>query len=483
MSTTAKEKITNPKRKALQINLDPSIYGSFAEIGAGQDVARRFFEAGGASGTIAKSTSAYDMHVSDTMYGKTVSKRYVSEERLKKMLNVEFEGVKKLLHEQRGKESRFFAFADTISAINYHKTNDAHGWIGVKFQTAPNHEPSEVILHVKLHENDYFLQQRTIGILGVNLLYACYHYFDEPVSFIQSLMDYLTPDQIEIDMMRFCNDKICIDNRLLSLLLVKYGLTKVTMFDRNMNVQQPSDMLYKKDVLLLRGSFRPPTYVEFDMLKSGSGIFKKEIDFDKKNYVVLCEMSLDNIMNDGSFQAQDYLNRVDLLCGMGVNVVISNYREHYRLLEYFNRIKIKNLGVVTGIKTFIDIMDEKYYDHLKGGLLEATGKMFASNTKMYVYPALDRKKKALQTTEHFKADEKKNHLIEYLKSENQIEDIIKVNKEYLNIYSRDVYKLISTKKQNWEDLVPNYIAKEIKEKRMFGYEKKLTTPGLGGLKI
>ncbi len=474
--------ITNPKRKALAINLDESIYGSFAEIGAGQDVARRFFEAGAASGTIAKSISAYDMTVSDTLYGKK-SKRYVSEERLKQMLEVEFNNTIKLLKDKK-ESTRFFVLAKSIVSINYHKTNEAHGWIGMRFQQSPGSEYSEVIFHVRMLENDYYLQQRTIGILGVNLVYACYHYYDEPVKFIKSLLDYLSPDQIEIDMMRFCNDKVCIDNRLLGLLLVKYGLTKATMFDRNNNVCQPSDMLYKKDVLFLRGSFRPPTYVEFDMLKSGSAIFKKDINFDKNNYVVLCELTLDNILEDeGDFDPQDYLNRTDLLCGMGVNVMISNYREHYKLMEYLSRLKIKSIGLVIGVLTLIDVFNEKYYKSLKGGLLEAIGKLFTSNSTAYVYPALSEKTNELIYSDKLKKSAEIKYLYQYLVENGKLKDIDQVKKDKLHIFSRDVHKLIEEGKTEWEDMVPNYISKEIKSKWMFGYKHKVDSPNLGKLNI
>lgn len=471
--------ITNPKRKALRINLDTTIFGSFAEIGAGQDVARRFFEAGAASGTIAKTISAYDMSVSDSIYGKTASKRYVSEERLKKMLTTEFDSVVSLLKKQKSPDTRFFAFANTVEAINFKKTNNPNGWIGVRFQQKPDSEPSEVILHVRMLENDIFLQQRTLGILGVNLIYACYNFFDEPVKFILSLLDYLSNDQIEVDMMQFCNDKVCIDNRLLSLLLVKYGLTKATVFDRYNTVHQPADLLYKKDILLLRGSFHPVTYVEMNMLKTGSENFKKDISFNKEKYLVLCELTLDNILDEGEFDANDYLDRVDLLTGMGVNVMISNYKENYRLAKYFARFKINRIGFVIGILTLLDIFDEKYYKNLKGGLLEAIGHLFTSNTKVYVYPALDRNGSKIITSEELAKNKKTIHLYNYLKSMSQIEDIKDFPLEKLHIFSRNVLKMISEKKGGWETMVPKFVVKMIKSRWMFGYQENVKSPDIG----
>lgn len=470
---------TNPKRKALRINLDETIYGAFAEIGAGQDVARRFFEAGAASGTIAKTISAYDMTVSDTIYGKDI-KRYVSIERLQQMLKIEYENIVSLLKNKRSKNTRYFAFADTVAAINFKKDNEQHGWMGMRFQLKPDGEPCEVLLHVRMKENDYYLQQRTIGILGVNLIYACYNYFNEPVKFIKSLMDYLSADQIEIDMMEFCSDTLCIDNRLLSVLLVKHGLTRVAMFDKNQNVMQPADLLYKKDVLLLRGSFRPPTYVAFDMLKSGSAEFKKDIEFKKENYTVLCELTLDNIITEeGEFDPMDYLNRMDLLCGMGVNVMISNYRETYKLISYFNHLKLNRLGIVVGILTLEDIFKEKYYIDLSGGLFEALGMLFPRNASMYIYPALAEDNKSIIDSTILQKTKKLEMLVNYLFETGKIKDIKNVRKDKLHIFSREVYRMISNNEPGWEKLVPKFISKQILEKWMFRYREKPKMPDIG----
>ena len=270
--------ILSVNRKALEINLDPTIFGSFAEIGGGQEVARNFFQAGGASGTIAKSISAYDKRYSDAIYCKDKSsKRYVSRERLELMLEAEYKELTSLLTETSKTDLRFFAFADTVSTLNFKKDNISHGWLGLRFQLNAHSEPNQVIIHVRLYENDALMQQNTLGILGVNLLYACYYHWQRPNSFLISLMDNLANDRVAVTMMHMSGpDLSYVDNRLLGVQLVKNGMTNAIMFDRNGNVQEPDDMLYKKNVLIFRGSFRPVTYVSIDMLKSSYALFKKD---------------------------------------------------------------------------------------------------------------------------------------------------------------------------------------------------------------
>src|SRR6201985_1101687 len=206
------------KQKALAINLDPQIYGSFAEVGAGQDVAAYFFKAGGSSGTIAKTMSAYDMTFSDAIYGVQKGRRYVSEARLLAMQEKEYGLLIERLSEERGERTTFFSFSDTMSALNYHKTNEGHGWMGVRFQLTPGGAFNDVVIHVKLLDNDNILQQNAVGVLGVHLIYACFHYHAHPNIFLLSLMDNLAKDSFQIDMIRFEGpDFSSIDNRLMSL--------------------------------------------------------------------------------------------------------------------------------------------------------------------------------------------------------------------------------------------------------------------------
>ncbi|MFP4288049.1 MAG: hypothetical protein ACLFQS_02230 [Bacteroidales bacterium] len=467
--------IMDTAKKALFINLDDNIYGSFAEIGGGQEVARFFFQSGGASGTVAKTISAYDMIFSDTLYGKTPKGRYVSQSRLMQMLNIEYSNLIKLLGDKRHEETRFFAFANTVTTINYHKTNQGHGWFGVRFQITPKSEPNEVILHVKLLENDNLLQQKTLGILGVNLLYACFFNYQYPNSFLQSLMEPNLHDRIEIDMISMNGpDLDYVDNRLLAVQLVKNNMTTVTMFDRYGMIKTPSDMLYKKNVMLIRGSFRPITYVGFDMLKSGFSLLKKEIGFDKTKTVVLCEMTLKNLMEEGVFDERDFLDRVDILNGMGQNVMITNFKEFYKISNWFTQFKIENIRMVIGAITFKKVLEKKFYTHLKGGILEAFGKLFTENLKVYLYPALmeEKKNKKLMTTLNMLVEEDVRFLYQHLIEAGMIIDIPNVRTETLPYFSYKVLNKINNKDPEWETMVPKYVSSFIKNRRLFGYVKE-----------
>lgn len=466
--------VLDTTRKALFINLDDSIYGTFAEIGAGQEVARCFFRSGGASGTVARTISAYDMIFSDTLYGKGTSKRYVSEERLMQMLDIEYQNLVTLLDTKRGENTRFFAFADTVTTLNYKKDNEAHGWIGVRYQLNPKAPPNDVVLHVRLLENDSLMQQQTLGNLGVNLLFACYYNYQYPNSFLKSLMESISEDRIEIDMIRMHGpDLDYVDNRLLAVQLVKNGMTPVAVFDRHGQVQQPADLLYQKNIMVLRGSFRPITYVGFDMLRSGFALFRKEVGFDKENTEVLCEITLNNLMEDGQFDERDFLDRVDVLCGMGRIVMISNFREFYKLAGWFRRFRTKNIRMIIGALTFQNVLDKKYYRHLRGGIMEAFGKLFMENLKVYIYPALTKNKDQTLCVSHMEVDDDIRHLYEHLVASGFILDIPECRKEVLPYYSHIVLKKMKSGDPGWEKMVPRYVSAFIKEKNLFGYNETI----------
>ncbi|MCF8229882.1 MAG: hypothetical protein K9G58_15610 [Bacteroidales bacterium] len=465
--------VLSTNRKALRLNLDASIYGSFAEIGGGQEASRNFFTAGGASGTVAKTISAYDKKFSDKLYNNNQPGRYVSEGRLSKMLKTEYDDLISLLHKDEGPDKRYFVFANTVATINYKKDNYSHGWLGIRFQLKPGAEPNEVVMHVNLHENDAVLQQQSLGVLGVNFIYASYHYHDRPNVFLKSLLDNLDRDRVEITLIRMSgSDMDYVDNRLLSVQLVNNGMTSATMFDRNGNVQQPSDMLYKKNVMAFRGSFRPITYVGFDMLKTSFAMFKKDKDYEKENTVSLCEMTLNNLLEEGKFDERDFLDRADMLIGMGQNVMVSNYREYYKLVDYFSQFRIRNLRVVIGIPTFLNVLDQRYYTQLKGGILEAFGKLFTDNMKLYVYPTKDSETGGLMTSENIPLDDGLRYLYRYLVENRKIIDLEGVNTDKLHIKSREVLKMIRNDSDGWELLVPVYIEEFIKTNHLFGFSGK-----------
>ncbi len=464
--------VWDSNRKALFINLDTSIYGAFAEIGGGQEVARCFFRSGGASGTVARTVSAYDMSVSDYLYGKGPSRRYVSEERLLQMLDREYNSLVDLLKEDRGRETRFFAFANTVATLNYRKDNEAHGWLGVRFQLQPNTRPNDVVLHMRLLENDNLRQQQTLGVLGVNLIYACYYYHKYPNSFLKSLMEDVSDGRIEIDMIRMSGpDLDYVDNRLLAVQLVKNLMTKATLFDRHGNVQQPADLLYKKNVMVLRGSFRPITYVGFDMLKAGFSLFKEEVGYDKreKNTEVLCEITLNNLIQEDEFDERDFLDRVDILCGMGQNVMISSFREFYRLAEWFQRFKLNNIRMVIGALTFRNVVHKQYYTHLKGGMMEAFGKLFMNNLRVYIYPGREKEGDDNLTSKNIPVDKEIEFLYRHLTANKFILDIPGYREEVLPWFSHIVLQKIKNNDPEWEQMVPKYVSAFIKTKKLFGY--------------
>lgn len=465
-------------QKALEINLDSTIFGSFAEIGAGQEVARNFFQAGAASQTVAKTISAFEKRYSDAIYCKEKSsKRYVSRERLEMMLFAEYTELVGLMEETNASGRRFFAFADTVSTLNYKKDNISHGWMGVTFQLHENEPPNQVILHVRLYENDTLLQQNTLGILGVNLLHACYYSWQWPNSFLQSLLDNLATDRLAITMIHMSGPQLSyVDNRLLGVQLVKNGVTNAIMFDRHGNVQEPDDMLYKKNVLIFRGNFRPVTYVGLDILKTSYSLFKKDEDYDKTNTLSLCEITLNNLLSEGDFDERDFLNRVDLLNEMGQSVMVSNFKEFYKLVDYMTQFRIIKLRIAIGIETFKKVMQPKYYADLKGGIVEALGKLFPEHAKMYIYPALDSNKSSIISTQSLDFPAETKHLLRHFIENRKILDIQNVNTRFLHIDSHQVLEQLRNGDETWENLVPVFIAKRIKERNLFGYKNTNINP-------
>jgi hypothetical protein len=461
------------KQKALAINLDPKIYGSFAEIGAGQDVAANFFKAGASSGTIAKTMSAYDMTVSDAIYGALKVKRYVSESRLMAMLNHEYNLLIERLAEQRGSNTTFFAFSDTVSTLNYHKTNEAHGWMGVRFQLEPNGPFNDVILHVKLLDTDNNLQQQAVGVLGVNLLYACFYYNEVAPAFLLSLMDELSRDRIQIDMIQFEGPNFeKVDNRLMSLHLVKYGFSDAALFGPDGENEQPSEALYKKHVVVIRGRFRPIINVHLDMLNTGVKQFMQEPDVDNKNVVVVTELTLQSLVErdadpNSEIDEKDFLDRVDILCSLGQTVLISNFHEYYKLVSYLSKITSLKLGVVLGYPNLEYIFSEEHYKDLPGGILESFATLFSRKVKLFIYPTL--RNGVIMNCLRFYPPPHLIDLYRYLIANNKIEDIRNYNENNLHVQTDIVLQLIKQGADGWEQFVPPEVATMIKARCLFGY--------------
>ena len=483
-------------RKALQINLDLEKYGTLAEIGAGQEVARYFFQAGGAAGTIAKSISAYDMKFSDDIYGK--SPRYVSRERLTLMLDHEFNLLVERLGETRGATSTFFVFADTVSARNFRGTNECHGWMGFRFQRSPFAEPSDICIHIRMWDRENVLQQQALGIAGVNLIYGGFYYKDEPETFIRSLIDNLSTDRIEVDMIRFSGpDFAALDNRLMSLLLVQHGLTNAVLFGPNHDVIQPSELLYKKAILVERGSFRPVTNVNMDMLNCALAQFVQEPAVKDVEVEVLLEITMHNLLSSGGLDHHDFLARVDAISALGHNVLISNYSEYYRLTSYFRRYTKEMIGVALGINNLLEVFNEKYYEALEGGILESFGRLFRNAVKLFVYPMrqsaydyytrmqgqeigdpaapavnANHAKSVLIKATNLQVPANLSNLYLHLSENGYIESIQGFDAAILDIFSRDVLKKIAHQDSTWEVMVPGPVASLIKERHLYGYQSE-----------
>jgi hypothetical protein len=457
--------------KALKINLTPDIYGCFAEIGAGQEVAANFFKAGGSSGTIAYTQSAYDMKVSDSMYGP--ASRYVCEDRLLTMLETEYETMKYRLPEKY-KTTRFFAFCNTVESLNYHRTNQGQGWIGIRFQRNLGEAPSDVILHVNMHDNNNRSQQIALGILGVNLVHTVFFNHDNIDDFISGITSRVTRERIEIDMLRVSGPAFeGWDNRILALNLVKRGLTDATMFDLCGSVLQPATALYKKNILLMRGRFRPVTKVHLDMIEQGSKQFLQEDGVQEDNVAVIFELTLKDLTADGKISDKDFIDRAELLGSLGYTVMISNYLKHYKMIDYLSTIaKEKLMGVILGVYNVHSIFDERYYDNLRGGLLEAFGRGFGHNVKLFVYPANDVETGDLYNLDSLEIPEKFKGLLQYLKDVNKIEAIHNFDTKLLHILSDDVLAKINAGSSSWEEDVPYEVVKAIKFFELFGYAKK-----------
>jgi hypothetical protein len=458
-------------QKTLRINLDPRWYGTIAEIGAGQEVVRWFFRVGGAAGTVAKSISAYDMAVSDAVYGK--ADRYVSASRLQGMLDKEFQLNVDRLGDERGDTTTFFAFADTVVARSYGGNNECHGWMGVKFQAQPHDEPSQIVMHVRMLDLEASLQQEALGIVGVNLLYGAFFEHHEPDRLIESLLDRLTTGRIEIDMIQFRGIEFRgVDNRLMALKLVQLGLSGVAMFGPDREVLQPSEVLRKKAILVERGSFRPPTHVNLDMLETARAKFEADPAVAGKPVLALTEITMRNLLAGGdSVDRRDFLARAELLAACGMTTLITDYFDYYRLAAYLAQRTTERIGIVMGVPSLIDLFDEKNHAQLPGGIRESFGRLFKNDLRLYVYPLLRGPGEDLCTVANVQVRDELQPLYDYLHGRGSFIDLDNYKPEYLPIFSRDVLRRIAAQDDSWEAMVPEDVAQLIKRRSFFGYVK------------
>ncbi len=464
------EQIPSITDKALRINLNDNIYGTFAEIGAGQETVRHFFRAGGSSGTIAKAMSAYDKDFSDAIYGIEDDGRYVTESRLRKMLNHEVELIEQRLNRDKHPSKMFFSYANTVATIDFAKQFKGHGWVGIKYQIEPDEAYNEILLHIRFKETDAKLQQETLGKLGVNLIYGAFYKYNDPKRLLRYLYDHIEKDQLEIDTINFSGPRFAdVDNRLMSLQLVKNNMTDAVMFDPTGKNVLPAAILYKKNILALRGSFRPVTKVNMDMYEKSLQMFVDENKVKRENTLVVFEITLSNLRSDGEIDERDFMDRAELLCSLGQTVMISNFQEYYKVVEYFSNYTKARMGLALGVNNLVDIFDEKYYRHLSGGILEAFGKLFYRDLKVFLYPMEDENGTILNS-QNLKVHPRMKELYKFFAYNGKVIDITDFEKENLKIFSREVLKMISQGKPGWEKMLPEGIAELIKKDHLFGFD-------------
>jgi len=457
-----------PEEKALRMNQDALVYGTFAEIGAGQEVVRWFFQVGGASGTVAKTISAYDMVVSDAIYGRT--ERYVSRKRLEAMLEYEYELLLERLGPLRGDQTNFFVFANTAASHSRTRQSAGHAWLGVRFQTAPRAEPSEIIIHVATHDSDRQREREAIGLVGVNLLYGAVYHHSDPEGLLVSLFDTLSRERIEIDMIKFCGPAFAgVDNRLMCLQLIEHAFTDTAVFTAQGEVVQPAEVLYQRPILVERGRFRPVNLLTVDLLEKGRDQFRAEPELCGEEPIVLMELTLRDLHPQQGVDKQDFLDRVDILGVLGQTVLISNHGPYYGLVEDFSRCTQKKIGIALGVPALLDVLDDKHYEGLRGGTLEAVGRLFADNVRMYVYPQWNQATGQLITAETVEVPTRVRHLYQHLLENRYIVPIHHTNADCRGIESDDVLRQIQAGNPTWIRQVPPAVAEEIQQKRLFGW--------------
>jgi hypothetical protein len=456
--------------KARRINVEGIHHGVFAEIGAGQEVARWFFRVGGASATVAKTISAYDMAVSDAIYGPT--QHYVSRSRLQSMLVHEYTLLLERLNAKRGKETPFFVFADTAATrSSWRHQQEGHSWMGIRFQHQALAPPSEIMLHVRMLDTEYDREQEALGLLGVNLIYGAFYQYQDPIIFISSLLDELNTARVEVDMIKFSGPAFSgIDNRLVSLQLVEQGLTNATMFTPDGETVQPAEVLYQKSVLIERGSFRPVTNTTLDMLERASEQFLEEFKAMGAPPNIVMEMSLHNLLAENRIDHADFLARADILGALGKLVMITNFSHHYLVASYLRRYTSQPIVFALGVPNLRELIDERYYQDLPGGILEFLGGLFQKNVKVYLYPALEKDSGRVTTARTFQPPPNIAYLYSYLLENKLIVDIKNYNPQVLHIFPSDLLRMIQQGDPAWESMVPAACAQSIKEHHHFGYQ-------------
>jgi len=440
--------------KALELNLNPAVYGTFAEIGAGQETANWFFRVSGSAGTVAKSISAYDMTMSDAIYGK--SPRYVSRQRLRQMLDHEFGILVERLGESRQDETTFFSFCNTVRARGYKDRGECHGWLGLRFQLNPGAPPSDIFIHVRLLDEENVDQMEALGVVGVNFIHAALNHRQHLERFVLSLTENLKHGQVEVDMLKFEGHGYdFFDNRLCALQLVESGLTDATIFPPNGDVEQAADALYKRPILLLRGSFDPVTKLHLEMLDQTRERFISDLEpKEAERTLELCEISMTNLLRDGSIDHVEFIDRADALQALGKTVLVSRCAEFHRIAGYLSRYTTAPVGIILSIGLLNELFKAKWSENLPGGLLESFGRLFRNQVSLHVYPWQNRHTGEVVTADSFRPPEDASHLYRYFMENGMIHSTPYRNLDLLKYTSRDIQKLICDGDPEWKSYVP-----------------------------
>ena len=459
--------LTDVGSKALYINLDPLRYGTVCEIGAGQRVANQFFKVGAAAGTIAKTMSAYDMQVSDEVYGK--ASRYVCRERIEQMLDKEYDLTVDRLNAQRGARTTFFAYAATVQAKSYQQNNYCHGYIGVRFQHEPRAEPSEIQIHVHMLDDNADTQAQALGMLGVNLIYGAFYFWKNPKKIIATLLDELSSERLEVDFIEFSGAAFPnVENRLMNLQLIRNWCTRAVLFDETGRSQIPSERLRKTPVMTIRGSFRPPTKVNMDMFNSGKQSFAKLRKIPESSILTVAELTMSELGQESEASDLDFLSRVDLLSSLGHCVLVSDYYRFFSLRSWLRTHTKEPFAITLSVHDIKNLLNPGFYDDLEGGMLEGMGKLFPGDTHVFVYPSIiDDKNVALGD---IKVNEKQQALLNYLIDNQLFVDCPEINQDNLQISSRLIHQMMREKQDGWQVWIDPGVVAQIEEKNMFSSE-------------
>jgi hypothetical protein len=440
--------------KALELNLDPMVYGTFAEIGAGQETGNWFFRASGTAGLVAKTISAYDMTMSDAIYGH--ADRYVSAARLAAMLDHEYSILLERLGPKRGGETTFFSFCNTVRARGWNDSGECHGWLGVRFQMKPGDPPSDIVLHVRLLDARTIDQMEALGTIGVNLIHSAFRHRGHLQKFVESLLDNLAAGRVEVDLLKFTGHGYgFFDNRLCALQLVESGLTEATIFTPGGEVVQPAEALYRHPVLLLRGSFDPVMNVHLDMLRQARDGFTGSLSEDDRiSAIELCEISMHNLLRGRSVDPVDFLDRADALQALGKTVLLSRCAEFHRIAAFLYRYTSKPTGIILSIGLLNELFKPKWSETLPGGLLESFGRLFKEGVTLHVFPWKNRRTGELVTAESFQPPADCVHLYRHFIANGRIREIPCEDRQSLAYTGRDVCRMIHADDSRWRELVP-----------------------------